>query len=83
MVAGMMYAQIIAAWLARRARIPFPLTDAAGDSPNVPAAISFRYPCSMPRDESVTDEYVAKLQAGFLAQAERVKAVGSWGNRAI
>ena len=33
----------------------------------------------MPRNESVTDEYVAKLQTGFLAQAERVKAAGSWG----
>ena len=32
----------------------------------------------MPRHESVTDEYVAELQAGFLAEAERVKAAPDW-----
>jgi hypothetical protein len=32
----------------------------------------------MPRHESVTDEYVDELRAGFLAQAERVKAAPDW-----
>jgi len=32
----------------------------------------------MPRHESVTDQYVAELQAGFLAEAERVKAAHDW-----
>jgi hypothetical protein len=32
----------------------------------------------MPLHESVTDEYVAGLQAGFLAAAERVNAAPSW-----
>jgi hypothetical protein len=32
----------------------------------------------MPRHESVTDEYVAELQAGFLAEAELVKAAPDW-----
>ena len=32
----------------------------------------------MPRDKSVTDEYVAELRAGFLAGAERVKAAPDW-----
>jgi hypothetical protein len=32
----------------------------------------------MPRHESVTDGYVAQLQAGFLAEAERVKAASGW-----
>jgi hypothetical protein len=31
-----------------------------------------------PRHESVTDEYVDKLRAGFLAHAERVKAAADW-----
>jgi hypothetical protein len=32
----------------------------------------------MPRHESVTDEYVAELQAGFVAEAGRVKAAPDW-----
>jgi ribosome-binding protein aMBF1 (putative translation factor) len=32
----------------------------------------------MPRDESVSDEYVAELQAKFLVEAERVKAARDW-----
>jgi hypothetical protein len=32
----------------------------------------------MPRHASVTDEYVAELEAGFLAEAERVKAAPDW-----
>lgn len=32
----------------------------------------------MPRHESVTDEFIADLQAGFLAEAERVKAAPTW-----
>jgi hypothetical protein len=32
----------------------------------------------MPRDESVTDEYVAELRAGFLAGAERIKDAPDW-----
>jgi hypothetical protein len=32
----------------------------------------------MPRDESVTDEYVSGLRAGFLARAEWVKAALDW-----
>jgi len=32
----------------------------------------------MARHESVTDEYVAELQARFLVQAERVKAATDW-----
>ena len=32
----------------------------------------------MPRQESVTDDYFAELQAGFLAEAERVKAAPDW-----
>jgi hypothetical protein len=32
----------------------------------------------MPRDESVTDEYIAELRAGFLARAEWVKAAPDW-----
>jgi hypothetical protein len=32
----------------------------------------------MPRHESVTDDYFAELQAGFLAEAERVKAAPDW-----
>jgi hypothetical protein len=33
----------------------------------------------MPRHESVTDDYVAELESGFLAEAERVKAAPDWG----
>jgi hypothetical protein len=36
------------------------------------------YPWFMPRHESVTDDYVAELRAGFLAEAERVKAAPDW-----
>jgi hypothetical protein len=32
----------------------------------------------MPHHESITDEYVAELEAGFLAAAERVKAASDW-----
>jgi hypothetical protein len=32
----------------------------------------------MARHDSVTGEYVAKLWAGFLAEAERVKAAADW-----
>jgi hypothetical protein len=36
------------------------------------------YPWFMPRDESVTDDYLADLRAKFLAAAERVKAAPDW-----
>jgi hypothetical protein len=32
----------------------------------------------MRRHESVTDEYVDELRAGFLAQTQRVKAAANW-----
>jgi hypothetical protein len=32
----------------------------------------------MPRHESVTEEYVAELRAGFLAEAERVEVAPDW-----
>ena len=36
------------------------------------------YPWFMPRDESVTDDYLADLRTRFLAEAERVKATPDW-----
>ena len=32
----------------------------------------------MPRHESVTDDYVAELHAGFSAESERVKTATDW-----
>jgi hypothetical protein len=32
----------------------------------------------MPRHESVSDEYVAELRAGFLAEAEWVRSASDW-----
>ena len=32
----------------------------------------------MPKHESVTDNYVAELEAGFLAEAKHVKAAADW-----
>jgi hypothetical protein len=37
-----------------------------------------RYPLSMPRHESITDEYLAQLNAGFLEAAKRVKTASGW-----
>jgi hypothetical protein len=35
-------------------------------------------PPRTPRHESITDKFVAKLRAGFLAGAEQVKATPDW-----